>query len=152
MAEVAKSAYLEPNFSIWLSGIKLFVGGSQLFPFMSSPLFRTLVLLSLALVTSILVSEFLIPSRATKVRMASFKATYPNSLQRDDLTSVRDFHGKQLTDKFAWLEDPTSEDVKKWVDQQNEVTESYLTQLDFKTKMQARYAHSHLQMSMDGFY
>lgn len=116
---------------------------------MSSPLFRTLVLLSLALVTSILVTEFLIPSRAAEVRMASFKANYPNSLQRDDLTSVRDFHGNQLTDKFAWLEDPTSEDVKKWVDQQNEVTESYLTQLDFKTKMQARYAAFELKTRKD---
>lgn len=106
---------------------------------MCSPLLRTVVLLSLALVTSYLVSELFGVSPAIEDQMSSFKANYPNSLQHDELKSVRDFHGKEVVDKFAWLEDPTSTDVKKWVDDQNEVTESYLTQLDFKSKMQARY-------------
>jgi prolyl oligopeptidase len=70
--------------------------------------------------------------------MAQFSATYPNSLQHPELTSKKDFHGTEIVDKFAWLEDPNSADVKTWVDAQNAVTESYLNRLDFKPKMTAR--------------
>jgi len=65
---------------------------------------------------------------------------YPDSLQHPELTKTTDYHGVQVVDKFAWLEDPRSDDVKTWVDAQNALTESYLNQLDFKSKMTARYA------------
>lgn len=71
--------------------------------------------------------------------MSNFAASYPNSLQHPELASTKDFHGTEIVDKFAWLEDPHADDVKAWVDAQNLVTESYLKQLDFKPKMTARY-------------
>ena len=108
---------------------------------MPSLVLRTLVLLSLAVALSFLFSELTKRSSVTEDHMSSFKASYPNSLQHDELTSTKDFSGKQIVDKFAWLEDPTSESVKKWVDDQNEVTESYLAQLDFKKKLSDRYVY-----------
>ena len=74
--------------------------------------------------------------------MTTFNSSYPNSLQHPELASTKDFHGTQIVDKFAWLEDPTSPSVKAWVDAQNEVTESFLKQLEYGPKITARYVLS----------
>lgn len=104
----------------------------------------SLVLIALVLITSLLVSEIRVLNSTTeRQKTATMSATsfkYPNSLQRGDLTSVRDFHGREMVDKYAWLEDPNSEDVKKWVEEQNGLTRGHIDQLDFKEKLKNRYA------------
>jgi hypothetical protein len=73
------------------------------------------------------------------LRMSSFSASYPNSLQHPELATTKEFHGTQIVDKFAWLEDPNSASVKAWVDSQNSVTESFLKQLEYGPKITDRY-------------
>lgn len=112
---------------------------------MSVPLLVTLFLLLIA--TSLAncsrdISPFnnLNESSCTQNMSSLNTFVYPSSLQLPEMTSTKDFHGTQVVDKFAWLEDPHSPDVKAWVDAQNEVTEGYLKKLDFKAKMTARCA------------
>ncbi|MCG3089498.1 prolyl oligopeptidase family serine peptidase [Sporosarcina cyprini] len=40
---------------------------------------------------------------------------------------VEDYHGTLVADPYRWLENPENEEVKQWVDEQNEKTQSYLS-------------------------
>ncbi|MGL5407041.1 MAG: prolyl oligopeptidase family serine peptidase [Propionibacteriaceae bacterium] len=51
---------------------------------------------------------------------------YPTA-RRDNL--VENIHGHQIADPYRWLEDPDSAETQAWVDSQNQITQSYLTQL-----------------------
>ena len=39
---------------------------------------------------------------------------------------VDNYHGQEVVDKFRWLEDGTSEEVKNWTKLQNAHTDSHL--------------------------
>lgn len=49
-----------------------------------------------------------------------------------------DYHGTLVVDPYRWLEVDTSEEVKEWVEQQNEVTFSYLEQLPYRSEISDR--------------
>lgn len=40
---------------------------------------------------------------------------------------VENYHGTLVADPYRWLENPENEEVKQWVDEQNEKTQSYLS-------------------------
>ena len=85
------------------------------------------------------------------IEMSWSTPSYPDSLQHPEQAKTTDYHGVQVVDKFAWLEDPRSTDVQAWVDAQNLVTESYLKQLDFKDKMTARCVLSNISSILHPF-
>lgn len=51
---------------------------------------------------------------------------YPSS---KSIEQVDDYHGVKIEDPFRWLEDVDSQDTKKWVESQNELTFGYLKKI-----------------------
>lgn len=60
---------------------------------------------------------------------------YPVSEKVDQ---VDDYFGTEVADPYRWLEDDNAEDVKKWVEEQNEVTFAYSEQIPFREKIRQR--------------
>ncbi len=54
---------------------------------------------------------------------------YPETKKVDQ---VDDYFGTQVADPYRWLEDDNAENVKAWVQAQNEVTFGYLEQIPFR--------------------
>ncbi len=52
---------------------------------------------------------------------------YPEA-DRDDVVDI--LHGDEIADPYRWLEDTFSTRTRQWVDKQNELTESWLGQVD----------------------
>lgn len=61
---------------------------------------------------------------------------YP-SIKRDD--SHKDsYHGNEISDPYIWLEDPDSDETKKFVESQNLITQEYLDNCEVKDKFYKR--------------
>jgi prolyl oligopeptidase len=65
------------------------------------------------------------------------KLTYPETKKGE---TVDNYHGKDIRDEYRWLETDTADDVKKWVQEQNKVTQSYLSTIPYRDKIKERYA------------
>jgi len=61
--------------------------------------------------------------------------TYPVTKKADQ---VDDYFGTKVEDPYRWLEDDNAEEVKKWVEDQNKVTFSYLEEIPFREKIRQR--------------
>ena len=61
---------------------------------------------------------------------------YPKA--RRDSAIVDDYHGTKITDPYAWLEDPDSQETKEFVEKQNEISSPYLEKCEFKEKFKER--------------
>lgn len=61
--------------------------------------------------------------------------TYPET-KKVDTTDV--YFGTEVPDPYRWLEDDNSEETASWVKAQNEVTDSYLSNIDFRDKVKSR--------------
>lgn len=48
------------------------------------------------------------------------------------------YHGTKVEDPYRWLEDDNSAETKAWVDEENKVTEQYLSQIPFRDKVKTR--------------
>jgi prolyl oligopeptidase len=62
---------------------------------------------------------------------------YPTTKKGD---VVDDYYGTKVADPYRWLEDDNSEETKSWVNQQNDVTNSYLSKIPFRDKIKTRFA------------
>lgn len=60
---------------------------------------------------------------------------YPD-VKRQEQTD--DYFGTKVNDPYRWLEDDNSAETKKWVEQQNEATFSYLKQIPYRDKIKRR--------------
>ena len=60
---------------------------------------------------------------------------YPASPSGDQ---VDEYHGQAIADPYRWLEDPTSEPSRAWIEAQNAVTFGYLNQLEGRDRLQQR--------------
>lgn len=67
---------------------------------------------------------------------AQIKVEYPITEKRD---SIINYFGTDVNDAYAWLENDNSAETEKWVTQENEVTQGYLSQIPFREKIEARY-------------
>ncbi len=69
--------------------------------------------------------------------IAQEKMEYPKSKRVDQ---VDDFFGISVADPFRWLEDDvrSSEDVRQWVESQNQLTYSQLAKLPFREEIESR--------------
>jgi prolyl oligopeptidase len=61
--------------------------------------------------------------------------TYPVTKKIDH---VDDYFGTKVEDPYRWMEDDTSEEVKKWVEAQNSVTFAYLEKIPFREQILQR--------------
>ncbi|MEX6686780.1 prolyl oligopeptidase family serine peptidase [Danxiaibacter flavus] len=66
---------------------------------------------------------------------AAFKGAYPatKTVQQTD-----NFFGSEVSDPYRWLENDTASDTKDWVQQQNVVTNAYLSQIPFREAIKKR--------------
>ncbi|WP_317235433.1 hypothetical protein [Niabella ginsengisoli] len=48
-----------------------------------------------------------------------------------------DYFGTKVEDPYRWLEDDNAETTKKWVIEQNKVTDAYLSKIPFRDKIRA---------------
>ncbi len=53
-------------------------------------------------------------------------------------SQVDDYHGRQISDPYRWLEDDTSDDTKAWVRAQNNVTNAYLADIPYRDALKRR--------------
>jgi len=51
---------------------------------------------------------------------------------------VDDYFGTKINDPYQWLENDTAADVNTWVDEQNKLTQNYLSQIPFRDKIKSR--------------
>ena len=61
--------------------------------------------------------------------------SYPETTKVD---TVDTYFGQSITDPYRWLEDDNSEATSRWVSAQNNVTDAYLSNIDFKEKVKDR--------------
>lgn len=73
--------------------------------------------------------------------------SYPPTVKKDQKDN---YHGKMVEDPYRWLEDDTAAAVSEWVDVQNALTDKYLAQIPFVSKIKNRltelYNHSRYSM------
>ncbi len=74
-------------------------------------------------------------SQMKSIREA-IQVDYPKTHQ--DTAVVEDYHGTKIADPYRWLEDDNSEETAAWVNQQNEVTQSYLKKIPFRADVEKR--------------
>ncbi|KAK3879670.1 hypothetical protein Pcinc_015778 [Petrolisthes cinctipes] len=66
---------------------------------------------------------------------SSVRMEYPK-IRRDD--TMEELHGIKVADPYRWLEDPDSEETKKFVDAQNAVTTPYLEKCTVREAIKAK--------------
>ena len=67
--------------------------------------------------------------------MTTKKFNYPPAHQVD---VVDNYHGTAVTDPYRWLEDPQSDETQAWVAAQNELTQSFISELPVKDLFEKR--------------
>lgn len=73
---------------------------------------------------------------ASSVASASAsRLAYPESKK---VEHVDNYHGVDVPDPYRWLEDESSSDTARWIEDQNKVTFSYLNSIPFREKMRER--------------
>jgi prolyl oligopeptidase len=60
---------------------------------------------------------------------------YPDT-RRGETTD--DYHGTTVADPYRWLEDPDTPETRAWIEAQNRVTESYLSEIPARSKIRKR--------------
>jgi len=60
---------------------------------------------------------------------------YPPASKAD---IVEDFHGTSVADPYRWMEDESSEELKTWIDGQNDLTNGYLERFSGREKIENR--------------
>jgi prolyl oligopeptidase len=63
------------------------------------------------------------------------KLQYPETRK---LEQIDDYHGTLISDPYRWLEDSNSEETKRWISEQNKLTQYYLTDIPRKDKIRDR--------------
>ena len=61
--------------------------------------------------------------------------SYPSARQSDQ---VDDYHGTRVGDPYRWLEDPDSAETRRWVQEENALTFSYLSELPMREPLRKR--------------
>src|SRR5256712_11913446 len=51
---------------------------------------------------------------------------------------VDDYHGTRVPDPYRWLEDSDSPETRAWIDGENQITESYLSQIAGRATIRPR--------------
>ena len=85
-----------------------------------------------------MIKWFLIPLAAIFSAHISYaQIVYPATKKVDQSDN---YHGTIVADPYRWLENDTSDETKKWVTEQNEVTFKYLGSIPFRDSIKKRLA------------
>ncbi|MBE1554171.1 prolyl oligopeptidase family serine peptidase [Sporosarcina limicola] len=57
-------------------------------------------------------------------------------------TVIENFHGTEVQDPYRWLENPGANEVKDWVDEQNETTQKFLAMYSERAEVKERLTKS----------
>jgi prolyl oligopeptidase len=88
------------------------------------------------LIYSLFLALVLVPACQQKMEGPdASEITYPDTKKADQ---VDDYFGTKVADPYRWLEDDNAEDVKAWVDAQNNVTFNYLEQIPYRRAIKNR--------------
>lgn len=60
---------------------------------------------------------------------------YPETKKKE---VVDIYFGTRISDPYRWLENDTAEDTRKWVQEENKVTENYLSQIPYRNAIKQR--------------
>lgn len=77
----------------------------------------------------------LLSMTADAQRPGAFKGKYPQTKTVDQQDQ---FFGTTVNDPYRWLEDDLSDETKKWVAEENQVTQGYLRQIPFRKDIEKR--------------
>ncbi len=83
----------------------------------------------------ILVSMAFLPVCQNQGEQPRGELQYPVTKKVDQ---VDEYFGTPVADPYRWMEDDQSEDIKEWIQQQNELTFSYLENIPFRQKIRQR--------------
>ena len=64
------------------------------------------------------------------------KISYPN-VRRDE-NNIEDYHGTKVANPYHWLEDPDSEETKKFVEDQNKITDAIIEDCSLRNQFKER--------------
>ena len=86
--------------------------------------------------------------KATELANAASAASKPSSSTQDDSKLVYPetrksdhvdvYHGIEVADPYRWLEDPNSQESRKWIEAQNKLTASYLEKVPARAWIKQR--------------
>ena len=79
--------------------------------------------------------SILIPVFLTAAVSAQKRLEYPKAKK---VNQVDNYHGTEVADPFRWLENPNSEDSRVWIEAQNKLTSSYLSEIPEREKIKKR--------------
>ncbi|CAN5436526.1 prolyl oligopeptidase family serine peptidase [soil metagenome] len=82
-----------------------------------------------------LISVFAFASCGTSDQKKEKKFNYPEARKVD---TVDTYFGVKVPDPYRWLEDDNSDSTKKWVDQENALTQDYFSKITFRDKIRDR--------------
>src|SRR5579872_4222404 len=98
-----------------------------------------MVFLSSSLVTVVAMANAVPPMQTVGAAQAAQHAVpkldYPSARRAD---TVDDYHGVKVPAPYEWMEDINSPEVAKWVEQENQLTFSYLDKIPERSWMQQR--------------
>jgi len=69
---------------------------------------------------------------SVNINMAQQPLKYPTTKK---INAIDIYHNKPITDPYRWLENDTAADVAAWVQQQNLVTQNYLSNIPYREKI-----------------
>lgn len=81
-------------------------------------------------IISLITAVFLIVSCQKSIKMQ-----YPQAKQVD---STSEYFGTIVKDPFRWMENPSDPDLKKWIEEQNNLTFSYLNKIPYRNAILER--------------
>lgn len=80
-------------------------------------------------------SLLLMSMAANAQKPGQFSGKYPET---KTVGQTDEFFGVKVTDPYRWLEDDLADDTKDWVSRENQVTNTYLAQIPFRSSIKKR--------------
>jgi prolyl oligopeptidase len=68
-------------------------------------------------------------------QMNTKKLTYPSTKKVDTVTT---YFGTKVPDPYRWLENDRADDTKAWVQEENKVTQDYMSQIPYRDALYKR--------------
>lgn len=81
------------------------------------------------------IALFVISAISTPLVPAQSKLKYPEARRADQ---IDDYHGVKVHDPYRWLEQTNSEESRKWIEDQNALTRSYLESIPQRKQIRDR--------------